>query len=317
MRLSSLICLLTAALPVLGSLKYKGSDWSSIITEERKGRSYSTTSGQTLSAEALLKASGHNILRSRIWVNPSNGDYNLAYNLKLAARAKAAGLMNYLDFHYSDDWADPAHNYAPTQWQSQNLDTLASTVRAYTRDTLDAFVANNFTLELVSIGNEIRAGFLWPVGKQSGSNGGFYQIAKLLTAAAAGVKDSKMYPKPKIMVHLDDGWNWDTQKWWYDNALSNGLSKNDFDVIGISYYPFYNSKATLSSLSYSMSMIKKTYGKELILVETNWPSSCPSPKYQFPSDVTSIPFSPYGQRQWIQEVAKRVESAGGTGLFYW
>jgi arabinogalactan endo-1,4-beta-galactosidase len=49
------------------------------------------------------------------------------------------------------------------------------------------------------------------------------------------------------------------------------------------------------------------------LTETNWPTSCPSPKYAFPSDTKSIPFSAAGQSTWLKNVA----AAGGSGLFYW
>ena len=54
-----------------------------------------------------------------------------------------------------------------------------------------------------------------------------------------------------------------------------------------------------------------------MVVETNWPSSCPSPAYAFPSDTTSIPFSAAGQTTWMKDVASAVTAASGTGLFYW
>lgn len=49
------------------------------------------------------------------------------------------------------------------------------------------------------------------------------------------------------------------------------------------------------------------------LTETNWPTSCPSPEFAFPSDTKSIPFSAAGQSTWLKNVA----AAGGSGLFYW
>lgn len=94
---------------VRASLTYKGVDWSSLLIEEAAGYTYKTTSGTTEPLETILKASGVNTVRQRLWVNPSDGSYNLAYNLKLAARAKAAGLNIYLDMHFSDTWADPGH----------------------------------------------------------------------------------------------------------------------------------------------------------------------------------------------------------------
>jgi arabinogalactan endo-1,4-beta-galactosidase len=39
-----------------------------------------------------------------------------------------------------------------------------------------------------------------------------------------------MKTKPKIMIHLDNGWKWETQKWWYDAVLGAGLSAGDYDI---------------------------------------------------------------------------------------
>lgn len=91
------------------ALTYKGVDWSSTLMLENSGKSFKTTSGTTEPFETILKASGVNTVRQRLWVNPSDGNYNLAYNIKLAQRAKAAGLGVYLDLHFSDTWADPGH----------------------------------------------------------------------------------------------------------------------------------------------------------------------------------------------------------------
>jgi arabinogalactan endo-1,4-beta-galactosidase len=69
---------------------------------ENSGKSYKTTSGTSQAFETILKSSGVNTVRQRLWVTPSDGNYNLAYNIKLAQRAKAAGLGVYLDMHFSD-----------------------------------------------------------------------------------------------------------------------------------------------------------------------------------------------------------------------
>jgi arabinogalactan endo-1,4-beta-galactosidase len=95
------------------ALTYKGVDWSSLLVEEAAGKTYKTTSGNTEALETILKTSGVNTVRQRLWVNPSGGDYDLAYNIKLAQRAHAAGLNIYLDMHLSDTWADPGHQVNP------------------------------------------------------------------------------------------------------------------------------------------------------------------------------------------------------------
>lgn len=82
------------------TLTYKGADISSLITLENQGKSYKWTDGYKESFEYILAKSGANSARQRVWVNPSNGDYNLDYNVKLSKRIVAAGMTVYLDLHY-------------------------------------------------------------------------------------------------------------------------------------------------------------------------------------------------------------------------
>jgi len=316
MRLLSLLLLATTALAALPS---KGVDWSSLLIEEKAGKTYKNSAGQTQPLETILKSSGVNTVRQRIWVNPSDGNYNLDYNIKLAKRAKAAGLNIYLDFHYSDNWADPGKQVVPAAWKSFAKDALVKQIYDYTNNVINTFATNGLNLDIVSIGNEITPGLLFPIGKL-GSGEGAANVAALLKSASKAIKESNMAPKPQIMIHLDNGWKWDTQKWWYDTVMTAGLSASDFDIQGISYYPFYNAAATLSALSSSMGNMASRYGKQIMVVETNWPSYCPNPSTAFPSDTKSIPISVDGQIQWMKELGKRVSAAPngkGTGLFYW
>ncbi|KAJ4324588.1 hypothetical protein N0V94_001158 [Neodidymelliopsis sp. IMI 364377] len=320
MRLPSLLPLFFAA-TALAALPYKGIDWSSLLVEEKAGKTYKNAAGQTQPLETILKNTGVNTVRQRIWVNPSDGNYNLDYNIKLAKRAKAAGLKIYLDFHYSDNWADPGKQVVPAAWKSLNREALIKQVYDYTKSVLNRFQTEGIPLSLVSIGNEITAGLLWPIGQLSNTDGP-KNVAALLKSASKAVKESSLSSKPKIMIHLDNGFYWGTQQWWYDQVLASGggLSLSDFDIQGVSYYPFYNSDATLANLADSLTNMAKKYGKEVQVVETNWPSSCPNPKYAFPADTKSIPISAWGQTVWMQEVAKRVAAVPGgkgTGLFYW
>jgi len=186
----------------------------------------------------------------------------------------------------------------------------------YTLNVANTFASNSIPVSIISIGNEITAGLLWPLGSTSS----FANVARLLHSASSGVKDSNLSPKPKIMIHLDNGWNWDTQQWWYTSALASGggLVTSDFDIMGVSYYPFYNSAATLASLKSSLANMASTWGKELVVAETDWPVSCPSPAYAFPSDASSIPKSVDGQTTWVKDVASVLSGVSkGDGLFYW
>ncbi|KAF7953454.1 uncharacterized protein EAE97_000853 [Botrytis byssoidea] len=300
---------------VFAALTYKGVDWSSVSVEEKSGYTYKNTAGTTQALETILKASGVNTVRQRIWVNPSSGQYNLAYNLALAKRAKAAGLNIYLDLHFSDTWADPSHQAIPSGWPTDTVGNLAWEVYNYTLAVSDAFASAGISPSIISIGNEIRAGLLWPIGTTSS----YYNIASLLHSASAGIKDSTLTTKPKIMIHLDNGYSWSEQQYFYKTVLAAGpLLTTDFDMMGVSYYPFYTSAATLASLKTSLTNMASTWGKQLVVAETNWPFACPSPAYAFPSDATSIPFSAAGQTTWIKDVAAVVAGvSGGVGLFYW
>ncbi|KAK3936487.1 glycoside hydrolase [Diplogelasinospora grovesii] len=297
------------------SLTYKGVDWSSVTVEENAGITYKTASGATEPLEKILAENGVNTVRQRVWVNPSGGTYNVAYNLALAKRAKAAGLGVYLDFHFSDTWADPGHQTIPSGWPTA-IDDLAWELYNYTLDVSNQFQAAGIQPTIMSIGNEITAGLLWPTGSTSS----WANVARLLHSASAGIKDSGLNPKPEIMIHLDNGWNWSTQNNWYTNVLKQGtLTLSDFDMMGVSYYPFYSSSATLASLKSSLTNMANAWpGKQIVVAETDWPTSCPSPAYAFPSDTKSIPFSAAGQATWITDVANVVAGVnGGAGLFYW
>lgn len=295
------------------ALTYKGVDWSSVGIEEAAGISYKTTGGTTEALETILKASGVNTVRQRLWVS-SSSTYNLAYNLKIAKRAHAAGLNIYLDMHFSDTWADAGHQALPSGWPTA-ISSLTYELYNYTMMVCNEFAASGIPLSIVSIGNEITAGLLWPTGSTSS----YYNIADLLHSAAWGIKDSNLATKPKIMIHLDNGWNWATQKYFYNTVLAEGpLLKTDFDIMGVSYYPFYNSAATLASLKTSLTNMASTWGKSIVVAETDWPYACSSPAYAFPSDTTSIPKSAAGQTTWVKDVAAIVSGvSGGVGLFYW
>lgn len=201
MRTSALSAVLGFSISAAAALTYKGVDWSSVVVEEKAGVSYKNVNGGVQPIEQILRDSGVNTVRQRVWVNPSGGTYNMAYNINLAKRAKNAGLGVYVDFHFSDTWADPAHQSIPSGWPT-GIDDLAWKLYNYTLDASNQFQDNGIQPTIMSIGNEITAGLLWPTGRTSS----WYNIARLLHSASAGIKDSRLNPKPKIMIHLDNGW---------------------------------------------------------------------------------------------------------------
>ncbi|KAJ0425166.1 family 53 glycosyl hydrolase [Aspergillus carlsbadensis] len=306
--------LLSLPLVAHAALTYRGVDISSLLVEEEAGVEYKNLNGEVQPLEYILADNGVNSIRQRFWVNPEEGNYDIDYNIELAKRAHAAGHSIYVNLHLSDGWADPGKQITPSAWSTTDIDVLADQVHDYTLEVLNAFAANDLPVEMISIGNEIRNGLLWPLGELSN----FENIARLLHAGSVASKSSNLAQIPKIMVHLDNGWNWDQQQYFYDSVLGTGiLQSSDFDLIGVSYYPFYNEAASLASLETTLANLVSRYDQDVLVVEANWPVSCPEPEYTFPADLQSIPFSADGQVTFLTEVADAVRSAGGIGLYYW
>jgi arabinogalactan endo-1,4-beta-galactosidase len=80
-------------------------------------------------------------------------------------RAKEQGMAVNLDIHYSDRWADPAHQETPAAWKNLSLDILKDSVYNYTMAVLQYLKSKNLVPEMVQVGNETNNGMLWPVGR--------------------------------------------------------------------------------------------------------------------------------------------------------
>jgi arabinogalactan endo-1,4-beta-galactosidase len=128
-------------------------------------------------------------------------------------------------------------------------------------------------------------------------------IARILHSASSGVKDAST-TQPLIVVHTDNGWNQATQTWFYSNLMAQGtFLSTDFDIMGFSFYPFYGTSATLANLKATLNYMISTYGKDVIIAETDFPNSC--------SGVTlsesSIPISAAGQTTWVDDIISLLE----------
>jgi hypothetical protein len=137
----------------IASLTYRGVDWSSVGVEEQAGITYKSSSGVVQPLEQILAANGVNIVRQRVWVNPSGGTYGQDYNVALAKRAKAAGLGVYLDLHLSDTWADAGHQSIPSGWPT-DIDNLSWRLYNYTLALGNAFQSAGVQPQIISLGNE-------------------------------------------------------------------------------------------------------------------------------------------------------------------
>lgn len=98
------------------SLSILGADVSSLQRALELGVEYFYKDGTKGDPLQILKDHGVNYARLRVWVNPASGNNNQEKILQFAPILRAYGFKLLLDFHYSDTWADPAHQIKPAGW---------------------------------------------------------------------------------------------------------------------------------------------------------------------------------------------------------
>ncbi len=221
---------------------------------------------------AFLKSHGFNYVRLRTFVDPMaadgydqvNGYDDIAHTVAFGAQVKEACLGLSIDFHYSDNWADPGKQCVPVAWQSyRTITDLAQAVYGYTKDSVTQLIAGGARPDMVQIGNEETPGilihicdsgglplagaagydqvngaiYLWSVTDNSAppansvTLGGWTNLGKLLNSAAQGVKD--VDASIKIALHLDRGNDLASSRSYIQNAQAQGVP---FDVFGESCY---------------------------------------------------------------------------------
>ncbi|OAL51705.1 hypothetical protein IQ07DRAFT_586068 [Pyrenochaeta sp. DS3sAY3a] len=307
------LTLALTALPLISaSSHYRAVDWSSLLVSERNGVYYQNPLGPVQPLETILTGNGVNMVRQRVFT--TTGDYGIDYNIQLARRAMAAGLMFGLNIHYSDTWTNPGLQDIPSSWP-RDTPSLTAKVSSYTLDLCNTFARAGLVPETITIGNEINGGLLWPNGKYDQPQA----MAVFLHEAARAIRASNLRPTPKIQIHLSHGEDKEQMEWFFDLALKQGsLKLEDFDQQVVSFYPFWGEGATQANLSASLNNMISRYGKDVMVAETNWPIICTDPDYPFPADTKDIPFSPAGQITWMQRTASTLSALPrALGISYW
>ena len=244
-----------------------GTDLSFTPQELAAGATFSYN-GRPGTPVTITREAGANYVRMRLWVNPPPGYSDLASDLALARQVRAAGMKIYLDIMYSDFWADPQHQNIPAAWAGQDLTQLTATVQSYTQQVISAFARQGTPVDLVSIGNEIRNGILWPVGEiNCTSCGGWNNLAQLLKAGVAGAQaGNPAGHKLLVMMHYDQGGNNALSSAFYTQLISLGVP---FDVIGLSYYPFFH--GAISAMRANVDELATQFHKPIVIAETQYP----------------------------------------------
>ncbi len=302
----------------------QGVDISSLLQVEKNGGVFKEN-GVEKDALSIFRDHNINYVRLRIWHKPTNGFYSLEQTLELARRIKALGMGLLLDFHYSDTWADPAHQKKPAAWENISFNALKDSIYLYSYNVIKALSDENTLPAMVQIGNEIICGMLWDDGRvcqDFNNDKQWSQLAQLINEAIQGLKDGvQQGDSLRIIIHLDRGSDNAGCRWFFNNLLKYTVN---FDIIGLSYYPWWH--GSLDALKANVNDLAARYGKDIIVIETSYPwtldwndgvgnvigdSSQLHPGY---------PATVEGQTAFLSdliEIVKTIPQSRGKGVFYW
>jgi arabinogalactan endo-1,4-beta-galactosidase len=258
-----------------------GGDITELNYVEDKGGIFYDFNGNRRDALEILAENGWNIARIRVYNNPGKGRGNGTYYLpegyqdindalKLAKRAKNAGMQIQFTLHFSDYWTNPETQIIPHDWQAlingkpeaDAVQILNEKIYKFTKDALMRMKSQGTTPEFVSLGNETRTGILFPYG----TTDKWDVLAGFYNSGARAVRE--IAPDPKVIIHLDDGGNPDTYLTYFQNARQRNV---DYDIIGASYYPFWTKKTAAQFASFANSVAEE-FNKPIMCMETgfNW-----------------------------------------------
>lgn len=308
----------------------KGADVSIMPELERNGTKF-YDNGIEQDGLTILKNHGVNWIRVRIWNNPyvvgpegvGGGNTDEAKAIEMAKRAKALGMKVLVDFHYSDFWVDPGQQKKPDAWKNDSGDKLVDDVYAYTAKVMQDFNAQGVTPDMVQVGNELNNGMLWPEAQLTENNpNGYKFLAKLLNAGLQAVHDNDKDNKVKTMIHLA-GVDVNLYHTFFDNLIVKN-KVNDFDIIGMSFYPFWH--GTMDDLKNTMNDVSAKYNKDVIAVETAFGYTLEDADFEknnFGTNeekVGGYKATVQGQATGLRDVMATVASVNdnrGLGIFYW
>lgn len=269
----------------------------------------------------IFADAGTNIVRVRLWHNPTWTSYsNLDDVKKTIRRSKEEGMKVLLDFHYSDDWADPGDQIIPEAWKNiSDLQILGDSLYNYTFNTLNELNKIGLTPEMVQIGNEINSEILLDTHVDEHTKPiNWERNVFLLNKGIRAVNNfNSVYSKEvETMIHIAQP---EFTFPWFDEAFRNGLIA--FDWIGISYYPKWSS-TSMNNLPQSIAQLKDKYSKRVMVVETAYPYSLVASDeanniLMQDALIPNYPATKEGQLNYMLDLTKKTIEGGGEGVIYW
>ena len=300
-------------------ITYRGADLSFLPEIEQAGTKFYDSTGEK-PALNIFKEYGCNLVRVRLWYQPVNEHSGLQEVLAFCKRLHDAGLQIFLDFHYSDTWADPSHQDIPAAWAGLSMDALKDSVKTYTQRVISLLKAQNTLPAIVQVGNEINVGMLWPAGKVSTfTDPNWPNFITLIKSGIEGIKAVDAGNNILIMLHyagLDGA---------ADFFAKMNLQSVQYDVAGVSYYPLWHGK-DMNVVQQQLNSIAGAVNKKVFIAETAYPFTLQWNDYTDNSvgDASQVipayPATPIGQLAFLQQlktIVAAVPNKAGIGVCYW
>ncbi len=297
-----------------------GADVSSYLAIDKSGAVYYDYDGNKLDMDglfALLKSSGMDIVRFRVWNDPyddkgrgyGGGNNDVQAAVTMGTSATKAGLQVMIDFHYSDFWADPNKQMTPKAWLVMSDEEKVQALEDYTRESLLKLKDAGVNVTIVSVGNETDNGM-------SGETGWGEKCA-LYNAGSRAIRE--VFPDALIAVHYS---NPEHDYVTYAKHLTD--YNVDYDIFGTSYYPCWH--GTLENLTSTMKEIADITGKRVMVLETSWAYTLEdgdgngnTVSHEENSDNPYYSYSVQGQADEISSVTQAIADVGDAalGCLYW
>jgi arabinogalactan endo-1,4-beta-galactosidase len=297
----------------------KGMDVSSVLAEEASGVVYYNDEGKEEDLFKILADSGVNYIRVRVWNDPYDEDGNgygggncdVDTAVTIGKRAAKYGMKLLVDFHYSDFWADPNKQFAPKAWEGATVDEKSELLYDFTKEALTKMIKGGADVGMVQIGNEINSGMAGEYSDEA--------VMALLTSGSQAVRavSEQTGKDMKVVVHYTEIDN-------FDDTIKKAQTLQDYDVdydvFGVSYYPFWH--GTMDNMTNVLSTIREQFGKGTCIVETSYPytgedGDAFGNSINADDALEDYPVSVQGQATCVRDVMEHASEAGALGVFYW
>ena len=286
---------------------YQWADISFFPEIEEYGTQFRDQDGKPGNLPDILFQSGVNTIRLRLWHTPANAHSGLAEVSAFAKNLKAKGFKIFITIHYSDTWADPGKQQKPAAWEGIPLNLLGDSVYNYTKKVVQLIEP-----DIIEIGNEVSNWFLWPEGAIANQSNFVFLLKKGIQGARDATVESK-----KILIHCA---TFDVADWFYTILKNNSVA---YDMIGISYYPFWT-KITPAQAVSQLNTIGSKFGRDAMIVETSYPFTLDWNDYtnniigSTDQLLTGYTATPEGQKLFLTDLKQALQSSTlGIGFFYW